>query len=195
MKTLDKKMIETTLLALGLTFFTACGGGSSTETASVDATVTTTTDDGTTTTDASGTATVTTTPAPATIDTKTRALNIITEYAQTNGMSAVPVAQTYAYAGVVGVGADNVNEFNVVVAGQAASEVDTTEELQVLIDALGASATPVAPIGPVELAPGVSIPDALFPTVPGIPTGTTIPVDPASSPSIPMPTIPGIPGI
>jgi len=185
MKTLDKKMIETTLLALGLTFFTACGGGgSSSETASVDATVTTTTDDGTTTT-----------PAPATIDTKTRALNIITEYAQTNGMSAVPVAQTYAYAGVVGVGADNVNEFNVVVAGQAASEVDTTEELQVLIDALGASAVPVAPIGPVELAPGIEIPDALFPTVPGIPTGTTIPVDPATSPSIPMPTIPGIPGI
>ena len=190
MKILHKQMIETTLLTLGLTFLTACGGGSSTETASVDATVTTTDDGSTSTTDVSGTATTTT--APETIDTKTRALNIITEYAQTNGGSAIPVAQTYAYAGVVGVGTDNVTEFNVVVAGQAASEVDTTAELQTLLDALGASPEPVAPIGPVELAPGVEIPGSLFPDVPGIPTGPSVPTIP-TSPT--MPTIPTIPGI
>jgi len=183
MKTLHKKMIETTFLALGLTLFTACGGGGdSTKTASVDATATTTTDGNTTTTDVSGTTTTTTTPAPATIDTKTRALNIITEYAQTDGGSAVPVAQTYAYAGVVGVGADNVTEFNVVVAGQATSEVDTTEKLQMLLNALGASTEPVAPIAPSEIGPGVEVDGSLYPvgsTAVGVSVdGSTVPLAP-----------------
>ena len=184
MNTVTKTTLQSLALASTLIFFTACGGGSSTKTASVDATVTTT-DDGNTTT----------APAAETIDTKTRALNIITEYAQTDGGSAVPVAQTYAYAGVVGVGTDNVTEFNVVIAGQASSEVDTTEELQVLLNALGESAEPIAPIGPVTLAPGVEIPDSLFPHIPGIPTGPTIPTSPTPTiPTIPVPTIP-IPGI
>lgn len=172
---MEMKYIKISLLATSIMVFSACGGGGSTKTASVDATVTTTDDSNTTTTDVSATGTTTTTPAPETIDTKTRALNIITEYAQTNGGSAVPAAQTYAYAGVVGVGTDNVTEFNVVVAGEDASEVDTTEELQILLDALGESTEPVAPIGPVVLAPGVEIPDSLFPDIPGIPTGSTIP--------------------
>jgi len=192
-------MIETTLLASGLTLLTACGGGSTSKSASVDATVTTTTDSNgssTTTAEANGTTTTSTEPAPTVIDTKTRALNIITEYAQTNGGSAIPVAQTYAYAGVVGVGTDNISELNVVIAGEAASEVDTTEELQTLVDALGASAEPVVPIAPVELAPGVEIPDSLFPDVPGIPTGPVVPTIPTTpTPGIPIPTIPPIPGI
>lgn len=178
-----KKMTYSIMCVSSLLIFSACGGGSSSKTVEVTGTATATT----TETNTSSTETSTT-------DTKTRALNIITEYARTNGASATPVAQTYAYAGVVGVGVDNVGEFNDVVSGETAEEVDTTEELQVLLDAMGASTEPVAPIGPVELAPGVDVPDSLFPDVPGIPTGPTIPVRPRvpTIPTVPVPLVPGI---
>jgi len=177
-----KTTFQTLIIALGLVLFTACGGGGSSDS----------TESVTATGSASGSAEITTeeaTPVPnepanpsaPALDTKTRALQIIMEYAQTNGTSAIPVAQTYAYAGVVGIGNDNVNDFNEVIAGLAPEEVDTTGELQVLLNAMGESSAPLAPIPPNPFDPHIEIP--------GLPTGPVIP----DTPELIDPTISEVP--
>ena len=156
-----KKQLQLIILLSGTMLMTACGGGGGSSDSNTQAAA----------------------PAPApvaentqapVIDTKTRALQIIMEYARTNGTSAVPVARTYAYAGVVGIGNDNVAELNEIVANLTPEEVNTTEKLQALLDAMGESSDPIAPI-----PPSVYNPDYEFP---GLPTGPEIPEIPDLTP-------------
>ena len=188
-----KTSLQTLIFALGLIVFTACGGGggssdsteSVTATGSMSGSAEITTEEGTTQEEAVPNEPI---PLPAP-DTKTRALQIIVAYAQSNGTSIIPVAQTYAYAGVIGIGNDNVNDFNAVISGLAPEEVDTTEELQVLLNAMGESSAPLAPIPPNPFDPGV--------VIPGLPTGPVIPDTPTFDPVVPetpgLPTGPPIP--
>ena len=67
---------------------------------------------------------------------KELALQKIKLYAQSNGNSPVPSIQDYLDAEVTGVDAENLIELNEGIEYLTVHEVDTTEEIQVLVDAL-----------------------------------------------------------
>jgi len=173
-----KTSLQILIVALGLIVFTACGGGGGSSDSTEHEAPQTEHEAPQTEHEAPQTESE---APPAVFDTKVRALQIIIEYAQTNGTSAIPVAQTYAYAGVVGIGDDNVNDFNEVISGLIPEEVDTTEELQVLLNAMGASTNPF-PIIPPQIDLWSDLPDSLYPEAPHLTplvfegSTTTIPV-------------------
>jgi len=74
------------------------------------------------------------TPEPTPYDT---ALAKIIAYADTQGGSEAPAVQDYADVNVVGVDDTNLLDINEAVKGLNKEDVDTTEEIQALVDALG----------------------------------------------------------
>ena len=76
--------------------------------------------------------------------------------AYTKGGSA-PTLQDYLDAGVTGVTADNLAEINEVVVNLTEEEVDTTEEIQALANALGVQVnTDPSPVAPTTSTPPTS---------------------------------------
>jgi len=67
-----------------------------------------------------------------TLTSKEKALNHIEAYAQSGGTA--PTVQEYTNAGVTGVNADNLDEINEIVENLTGEEVDTTEEIQTLVN-------------------------------------------------------------
>ena len=63
------------------------------------------------------------------------ALNTIKDYAE-DGSNTVPTVEDYNNAGIIDVTADNIDEVNVVIESKVGEDVDTTAELQAIIDAL-----------------------------------------------------------
>ena len=68
---------------------------------------------------------------------KELAFQKIKAYAQSNGSSSAPSIKDYQDAGVTGVDTTNLIELNEVIENHTAIDVDTTIEIQALVDALG----------------------------------------------------------
>ena len=100
--------------------------------------------------------------------TETSWLDRIVEYVQNGG--TVPTLQDYIDAGVTGIDSEEqLVEINQVVEGLVADDVDTTEEVQALANALGAevptatTATPTAT--PTTATPTTPTPDTTAPVI------------------------------
>jgi hypothetical protein len=76
------------------------------------------------------------------------ALAKITAYADTQGNSEAPTLQDYADVNVVGVDDTNLLDVNEAVKGLNKEDVDTTEEIQTLADALGVTVPATTPSHP-----------------------------------------------
>ena len=114
------KQFKMLLLASIILLFTACAGGGG---SSSDSTVSVNPE------------------TPQTI-----AIDKIMAYANDNTQPA-PTLLTYNTAGVVGVTSENVDDINNIVASLSPSDVDTTEEIQKIVDDLGINIRPIANAG------------------------------------------------
>ncbi len=121
-----KKIIMSIVLSM---MFVGCGGGGSSS------------DSVSSTTSSSGTAAPVNSQTPQTI-----AIDKIMTYANDNTQSA-PTIQDYTDAGVAGVTSENLDDVNSVVATLTPGAVDTTEEIQKIVDDLGINILPTANAG------------------------------------------------
>ena len=62
-----------------------------------------------------------------------QAIDIIVNYAETNGDATQPTVEDYTNTGVVGVNSENISELNNLVATLTGEDVDTAEEIQALL--------------------------------------------------------------
>ena len=100
-----------------------------------------------------------------------KAIEKLTAYAQSNGTSEVPTLQDYLDAGVTGIDTDaKLAELNQVVEGLTKEEVDTTEEVQALANALGVTVT--IPTTPTPVKPKPAKPSPTLDTTPPVITIT-----------------------
>ena len=73
-------------------------------------------------------------------------LDIIKAYADDQS-NPVPTVQDYEDAGVVGVTLENIDDINETVASLTSSDVDTTEEIQAIVDDINNNTSPIANAG------------------------------------------------
>ena len=64
------------------------------------------------------------------------AIDKISAYADDQENNPIPTIQDYTDAGVTGVTGDNIDDVNSNIADKMASEVDTTEEIQAVVDSV-----------------------------------------------------------
>ncbi len=77
-------------------------------------------------------------------DTQNTAINKFIAYAQSNGSSEAPTLQDYIDAGVGGVTEENLAEINELVENLTRDEVDTTEEIQAIVNEINVNIAPIA---------------------------------------------------
>ena len=106
---------------------------------------------------------------------KDRAIDKLVAYAGSNGTNTLPTLQDYLDAGVVGVDETKVAELNQVISNLSQEEVDTTEEVQALADALGVTVPEdaVAPNAGTTVTPTSSKPTTITTPNPPLTTPTT----------------------